>query len=79
MIVKSALIACAATAAASLPLTLPLASGQPVALSVGALVVEFGGNNWIEIDLEPTCLVQTCPLAELRIGRGEAPVYRIGL
>lgn len=79
MLVKTALIAGAAVAAVALPLTVPAVSGQPVALSVGAVVIEFDRNRWIDIDLEPACLVQTCPLAELRIGRSERPVYRIGL
>jgi hypothetical protein len=73
------LIGCAVVTAASLPFSVPAVSGQPVQLAVGAVVLEFDRNAWIDIDLEPVCLVKTCPLAEIRVGRDERPVYRIDL
>ncbi|WP_300540980.1 hypothetical protein [Maricaulis sp.] len=79
MMAKSFFIAGLASILASLPVTVPVISGTPVTVTVGGIALEIDRRNGVDIDLDPVCFVQTCPLAQLRIGADDAPVYLTGV
>jgi hypothetical protein len=71
MLVKSLVVAGLATTAASLPVTLSLVWGGSVTLAVGGVELVMDRHKGIDLDFDPTCFVQSCPIAELRIRESE--------
>ncbi|WP_203293951.1 hypothetical protein [Maricaulis parjimensis] len=71
MLLKSLALMGLATSLVSLPVTLPVATGSPVTLAVGAVQLHYDRQSGLDVDFEASCLVQTCPFAEVRFDRAK--------
>ncbi|MAK63419.1 MAG: hypothetical protein CMF75_01545 [Maricaulis sp.] len=71
MLLKTLAFAGLATAFVSLPIAMPLAAGAPVTLAVGAVEVHFHRQSGLDLEFKSHCLVETCPLAQVRFDRAK--------
>ena len=71
MLLKTLAFAGLATAFVSLPIAMPLAAGAPVTLAVGAVEVHFHRQSGLDLAFKSHCLVETCPLAQVRFDRAK--------
>ena len=69
MVLKSLALAGLAASLISLPVTLPVVAGTPVTLAVGALEISYDRRAGLDVDFKANCLLDTCPLAEVRFER----------
>ena len=78
MVAKTLMVASAVCAMAGLPVALPAVSGIPVTLSLGPVDVTFDRDKWIDLDLDPDCFIETCPIAQISFGDTAEPVRLTG-
>lgn len=79
MLIKTALAAALFSAAGALPVAVPLIAGWPVTVSVGVLDVALRGAELPDVSINTDCILGECPLAQLRVGPREVPVYPVSL
>tara|TARA_R110000868_G_scaffold101630_5_gene279755 strand:- start:34126 stop:34365 length:240 start_codon:yes stop_codon:yes gene_type:complete len=79
MIIKSILAVAAMSAAISSPLAVPMAIGIPVSLVLGPVAISSAPETPFDVDFSAACLIDECPLVELRYGAPGEESFRIGL
>lgn len=78
MLSKGVLIAGVLAAAASAPVTIPAAIGEPVSMTLGPFEIVYERNRQFDLDLLGDCLVSECPMFEIKVGEPQHEFYRIG-
>lgn len=79
MIIKSILAIAALSAAVSSPLAVPMAIGVPVSLVIGPIAISSAPEAPLDVDFTASCLIDDCPMVELRYGAPGEESFRIGL
>lgn len=78
MLSKGVMIAGILATAASAPVTIPAAAGEPVALTFSPFEIVYQRDRQFDLELLGDCLVDECPLFEIKVGEPQAEYYRLG-
>lgn len=78
MISKGVALAALIGAVASAPVSIPMAAGERVVLSAGPFEIHYQRDAVFDLGLIGDCLVNECPVFEIRVGEPQNEMYTIG-